>query len=76
MVVASPVYNVTGPRPDRPDGKYGIARNSQTVGRRATCLMSPESLARAERDAGLRLARRSDEIFGYFGFCRKPSFAT
>ena len=56
-------------------GEYGIARNSQTVRRRATCLMSSESLARAEREAGLELAGRSGEIFGYFGFCRKPSFA-
>ncbi|KAL0150091.1 hypothetical protein M9458_054518 [Cirrhinus mrigala] len=33
------------------DGKFGVAHNSQTVGRRAKCLASSESLARAEREA-------------------------
>ncbi|KAL0148896.1 hypothetical protein M9458_055799 [Cirrhinus mrigala] len=58
------------------DGKFGVAHNSQTVGRRAKCLASSESLARAEREAGLGSAGRSGEIFGYFGFCCKPTFAS
>ena len=55
--------------------KYEMARNSSTVRRRPKCLTSPESLARAEQDARLGLDGRAGEIFGYFGFSEKPTFA-